>query len=194
MAETLTARSPLGTADGAALRTHGDPAAVELRELQASVMLDLRLDPADAVALSAAETALACKLPLVPNRSVAAGARMALWLGPDQWLIVLPPADPVPLAQALAGHHASVVDVSDLRAIFELAGPRAPDVLRKGCAVDLHPREFRPGFCALTALARVRAAIRQAGERPAYQVWVERSYAEYLWNWLMDAMREFGGQ
>lgn len=194
MAETLIARSPLGTADGAALRTHGDSAVVVLRELQASVMLDLRLDPADAVVLSAAETVLAFKLPLVPNSSVAAGARMALWLGPDQWLIVLPPADPVPLAHALAGHQASVVDVSDLRALFELAGPRARDVLRKGCAVDLHPREFRPGCCALTALARVRAAIRQADERPAYQVWAERSYAEYLWNWLMDAMREFGGQ
>ncbi len=193
MAETPVARSPLGTTGGAALRMHGDAAAVELREFAAAAMCDLRLDAADAGALSAAETALACKLPLTPNKSVAAGARVALWLGPDQWLILLPAADAGALARGLAGHAASVVDVSDLRAVFELAGPSARDVLRKGCAIDLHPRVFGPGDCALTALARVRVALCQVDDRPAYRILIERSYAVYLWDWLIDAMAEFGG-
>jgi sarcosine oxidase subunit gamma len=193
MAETPLARSPLGTAGGAALRMHGDAAAVELREFAAPAMCDLRLAAVDAGALSAAETALACKLPLTPNKSVAAGARVALWLGPDQWLILLPAADAGALARGLAGHAASVVDVSDLRAVFELAGPGARDVLRKGCAIDLHPRVFGPGDCALTALARVRVALCQVDDRPAYRILIERSYAVYLWDWLIDAMAEFGG-
>jgi sarcosine oxidase subunit gamma len=193
MAETPLARSPLGTAGGAALRMHGDAAAVELREFAAPAMCDLRLDAADAGALSAAQTTLACKLPLTPNKSVAAGARVALWLGPDQWLILLPAADAGALARGLAGHAASVVDVSDLRAVFELAGPSARDVLRKGCAIDLHPRVFGPGDCALTALARVRVALCQVDDRPAYRILIERSYAVYLWDWLIDAMAEFGG-
>ena len=193
MAETPLARSPLGTADGAALRMHGDAAAVELREVPAPAMCDLRLATADAGVLSAAETAFACKLPLTPNKSVAAGARVALWLGPDQWLILLPAGDAGALARDLAGHAASVVDVSDLRAVFELAGPRARDVLRKGCAIDLHPRVFGPGDCALTALARVRVALCQVDERPGYRILIERSYAVYLWDWLIDAMAEFGG-
>ncbi len=193
MAEALAARSPLGTAGRAALRTHGDSTAVELREFAAPAMCDLRLDAADAGALSAAENALACKLPLTPNKSMAAGARVAIWLGPDQWLILLPAADAAALARGLAGHAASVVDVSDLRAVFELAGPRARDVLRKGCAIDLHPRVFGPGDCALTALARVRIALRQINACPAYQVFVERSYAEYFWNWCVDAIIEFSG-
>jgi len=193
MAETLLARSPLGTAGGAALRGHGAAAAVDLREFAAPAMCDLRLAAADAGALSAAQTALACKLPLTPNKSVAAGARVAMWLGPDQWLILLPAADAAALARELAGHAASVVDVSDLRAVFELAGPRARDVLRKGCAIDLHPRVFGPGDCALTALARVRVALCQVDERPGYRILIERSYAVYLWDWLIDAMAEFGG-
>ena len=116
-----------------------------------------------------------------------------MWLGPDQWLILLRAADAAALARALAGHAASVVDVSDLRAVFELAGPRARDALRKGCAIDLHPRVFGPGDCALTALARVRVALCQLDDRPAYRILIERSYAVYLWDWLVDAMAEFSG-
>lgn len=194
MAETLVARSPLGTVAGAALRSHGDAAAVALRELAAPAMCDLRLDATDAAALAAAQTALGCKLPLTPNRSIAAGARVAMWMGPDQWLMLSPAADAEALARALAGHAASVVDVSDLRALFELAGPNARDVLRKGCAIDLHPREFGPGDCALTALARVRVALCQVDDRPGYRLLIERSYAIYLWDWLTDAMAEFSGE
>ena len=194
MAETLVARSPLGTVAGAALRSHGDAAAVALRELAAPAMCDLRLDATDAAALAAAQTALGCKLPLTPNRSIAAGARVAMWMGPNQWLMLSPAADAEALARALAGHAASVVDVSDLRALFELAGPNARDVLRKGCAIDLHPREFGPGDCALTALARVRVALCQVDDRPGYRLLIERSYAIYLWDWLTDAMAEFSGE
>lgn len=191
MTEELTARSALGTATGAPPRAHGNHAAVQLNELAVPAMFDLRLDPVDAAAVSAAETALALKLPLTPNKSTAAGGCLALWFGPDQWLIVGPPDDAVPLMQTLAGRDASVVGVNDLRAVFELAGPASREVLRKGCAIDLHPRAFKPGDCALTVLARVPVALHQSDDRPGYQIFVERSYAEYLWIWLSDAMVEF---
>ena len=85
------------------------------------------------------------------------------------------------------------IPMLDLRAQFELAGPHAEDVLRKGCAIDLHSRAFAAGDCALTSLARVRVALRQCDESPVYQLYVERSYAPYLWDWLTDAMMEFVG-
>ncbi len=190
MSDTLIARSVLGTTYGAALREHGDPAQVALREMPMSMMFDLRLQPAGVELVAAAEAAFALTLPLVPNKSTAANARTALWLGPDQWLIVVPAGEPSLPAVELAGS-ASVVDVSDLRAVFELAGPRARDVLAKGCAVDLHPRAFKPGDCALSALARIRVALHQPAVENAYQIYVERSYAQYLWDWLVDAMVEY---
>ena len=191
MQSSVTARTALGGDADAALREYGDAAVVMLRELPAMAMLDLRLDPADAAALSAAQHALALTLPLTPGKSSASTDRVAWWFGPDQWLIVAPPVDAAPLVQALAGDAISAVDVSDLRAEFELAGPRAIDELRKGCAIDLHPRVFAPGDCAITALARVRVALRQTDDRPGYRVLVERSVAPYLWGWLIDAMSEF---
>jgi sarcosine oxidase subunit gamma len=132
-------------------------------------------------------------LPLVPGKTAVATERTALWCGPDQWLIVAPAAHAAPLMLALGGCAGSAVDVSDLRAEFELAGPRAVDVLRKGCAIDLHPRVFGPGDCALSALARVRIALRQIDARPAYRIFVERSVAAYLWDWIVDAMKEYCG-
>lgn len=191
MADAWLARSALGTPQGGAPWTHGDHAAVALRELPFHTMFDLRLDAADANARDAAVKALGFELPLEPNTSAAKAPRRALWLGPDQWLIVAPEHDMPPLEAALGAHAASVVDVSDLRAVFQLAGPMSRDVLRKGCAVDLHPRVFATGAVAVTALARVRAILWQLDQAPAYEVYVERSVAGYMRDWLCDAMREY---
>lgn len=191
MADVLIARTPLASAGE--LSSHGVAAAVALSEMPFAAMIDVRLDPADRAALNAVQQAIGFDMPLVPNKSSAAGERTAWWLGPDQWLVVVPPAEAPALLRALESAAPSVVDVSDLRARFELAGPRAADVLRKGCGVDLHPRVFRPGDCALTVLGRVRVGIMQIDGRPAYRILVERSVAPYLWDWLADAMREFTG-
>ena len=50
MPDTLVARSALGTASAAALRSHGDVSTVRLREIALPCMLDLRLDPDDLAA------------------------------------------------------------------------------------------------------------------------------------------------
>ena len=137
MQSSVIARTALGSGL-AGMRSHGDPRLVELRELPPEAMVDLRLNPADAAALSAAERTLSLKLPLTPGTSVRAADGAALWFGPDQWLLIAPSAGAASLVRALDGAGASAVDVSDLRAVFELTGPHAADVLRKGCAIDLH--------------------------------------------------------
>lgn len=192
MADALIARTALGGDAGGALRAHGEAGTVLLRELPASAMLDLRLDPSDASVLNAVQNALALTLPLTPGKTAVGADRVVWWFGPDQWLIVMAPGEALSLTHAL-NVSASAVDVSDLRAEFELAGPRAVDVLRKGCAIDLHPRAFGPDDCALTALSRVRIALRQTDDRPGYRLMVERSVAPYLWDWLIDAMMEYTG-
>lgn len=193
MAERLAARTVLADASPRAL---GAPGAVTVALMAARGMLDVRLDPQAPGACERAREALGIALPLRPNTRSAHDGRAALWLGPDEWLIVVPDGEEaavsVQLSEALAGMHCAVTDVSDLRAAFEVKGARARDLLAKGCAVDLHPRAFRPGELALTALARVRVIICQTAQDPSYEILVERSYAEYLWHWLEDAVTEFG--
>lgn len=194
----LAARSAFSLGTGVAvidaLASAGRAEAVQIRERPLSSCIDLRLDARNAAARQAVADALGAALP-GPNAWVAAADTHILWQAHDEWLLI--GADGAQaiaafrLRSALGGMHYALTDVSDLRAAFELRGPRARDVLQKGCAVDLHPRAFNAGSCVSTALARVRVTLRQMDAAPPYEVLVERSFAGYLWDWFTDAAAEY---
>ena len=155
-------------------------AAVGAAEVAFLAQVDLRADPALAPRLPLTP-------PLEPDTWTAGGGREALWLGPDQWLVVGPPgsapAITAALGRALAGEHHSVVDVSANRTVVELTGDDARlDLLAQGCALDLHPRAWRPGRCAQTLLARVPVLLQE--REGATRVFVRASFAAHLAGWL----------
>ena len=114
--------------------------------------------------------------PLAPNTV----AGDALWLGPNEWLVL--GAREEAYADASAA-----VDVSANRVCLELAGPGAADVLARGCALDLHPSVFPPGSCAQTLLARAQVIL-YGTEADVFRLLVRPSYADYLRAWFRDAM------
>jgi sarcosine oxidase subunit gamma len=129
-------------------------------------------------------------LPLEPNTAWEDGTRAALWLGPDEWLILGPPGDGVAivseLRDALSGVHHSVVDVGANRVALEISGPRSKEVLSKGCSLDLDPRGgWAAGRCAQTLLARVPVILQERADTTG--ILVRPSFADYLVDWLMDA-------
>lgn len=130
-------------------------------------------------------------LPTTPNTVWEEGRRAALWLGPDEWLVLGPPGTGPEivgeLEAALDGSHRSVVDVSANRVALELSGPRTKEVLSKGCAIDLHPRAWRSGVCAQTMLARAQVILHERSGSTG--VLVRPSFADYLVDWLIDASR-----
>lgn len=148
----------------------------------------------EAACLPLAAAAFGTGLPAA-NRFESDGARAALWLGPDEWLLLLPrPEVATTIARfdmALAGAHFTAVDTSSGRLGLELSGREARAVMEKSCHVDLHPRRFGPGHVAQSAVARVPAIVLQRDERPTYWVFVRPSYAQYLARWLIDAMAEY---
>ena len=125
----------------------------------------------------------------------ASGRNAILWLGPDEWLIVTPVGEQgameTALGAALAGQHVSVVDTTDARTMIRIHGAHARDVLMKGCPLDLHPRAFGPGQCAQTIIAKADVLIHQRDDAPTYDIYVLCSFARYLWDWLVDAAKEF---
>jgi sarcosine oxidase subunit gamma len=157
--------------------------------------LNLRGDGADEGFLGAAKTALGFALPTDSNTAGGQGGAAALWLGPDEWLIVTPPrreaAAGAALAAALAELHASLVDVSDQRTVITLAGALARRVLEKGTSLDLEPPAFGPGRCAQTRLARAQVIVHQRDDRPAFDLYVDATLADYLWRWIESAATEF---
>jgi sarcosine oxidase, subunit gamma len=162
---------------------------VALAELRFAEQIGIRLKPPVPAYLAGVP------LPLQPNRVASMRELRTLWLGPDEWLVTAP-AGTAPdlmgrLTRALADRHASVIDLSASRAIIEVSGPRARDLLAKGTGLDLHPRAFGPGRCAQTLFARLLVIIDQTAAAPWYRLFVQRSAAGWLAEWLIDAAAEF---
>ena len=63
---------------------------ISIRELPFLAQLNLRVDAGDAAVMRQLTDSLGFSLPLTPNTAAHAGDRRALWLGPDEWLIVDP--------------------------------------------------------------------------------------------------------
>ena len=150
--------------------------------------------------LDAVRKALGVALPKTPNSTVTTKDITALWLGPNEWLLVGRPGAEggmvEALRQELASQHVAITDVTEGRTIIGLTGSNARDVLMKGCSLDIHPRHFKPGDCAQSALAKALIILHQtsgdSGIEPTYDIYVERSFADYLWIWLEDAALEYG--
>lgn len=175
----------------------GRPASrgVTLREVRDLGKVDLRGDPSDRAFMSAVGRSLDLVLPTEPCTSLRQGETGALWLGPDQWLITCARGATVDLIgkldEALSTIHASTTDVSSGRVTFRLSGPNARDVLAKGCPLDLHPRMVKPGYVAGSVLAKITALIHLLDDG-VIDLYIGRSFADYLWAWLENAGLEYG--
>ncbi|SME90466.1 sarcosine oxidase subunit gamma [Streptomyces sp. Amel2xC10] len=178
-----------------AAATRASRGAVRLAELPFLTQLDLRLDPKDPAA-DAVNRALGLDLPLEPNSAVHTSSSSALWLGPDEWLLLGRPGTQrkteASIREAAGDAPVSVTDVSAQRTTFLVSGPRARDLLSHGCSLDLHPRAFTPRRCAQTTLARTHITlVSRDHPSPGFWLLVRSSYAPYLTNWLLDATTEY---
>lgn len=193
MAESTPRSSPLGEMADELRAASSD--GVTLRELPFLTQVNVRGAAEDGGFGKAIEAVAGIPLPLTPNTVTTGRNNRALWLGPDEWLIVAPDgrsADlSVRLEAALAGRHVSVVDVGASRTVLELGGSRAREVLEKGCTLDLHPRAFASGRCAGTIMAKIQLILEQTDDTPVYRLYVRSSYAGHMAEWLIDAMAEF---
>ncbi|MEK9673881.1 MAG: sarcosine oxidase subunit gamma family protein [Rhodospirillaceae bacterium] len=180
--------------------TAASTATVSLREAHDLGQINLRGDTGDPGFVAAVRYALgpngaAAAFPPPATWAADCGLCRCLWLGPDEWLLVGPAAVMAALAaglgRALRGHHTAVTDVGAARSALELSGPKARDVLEKGCALDLHPRTFGAGHCAGTMIAKTQVFLEQISDAPEYRIYVARSFARHFAAWLIDAMAEF---
>ncbi len=176
---------------------------VKMAERPFFAMTGLRGNTDDPAFLSATKQALGFSLPLEANTATKKGKNSALWMGPDEWLIVTAPDTGnkilSSLQDKLAGQHVAIFDVSDSRTTIELSGTNAREVLMKGCGIDFHPRAFGPGQVVQSTLALAHVMIHQTAQHkktgtPTYQLYVHRSFAQYMWAWLEDAASEYGVQ
>lgn len=165
---------------------------VTLREVPFLAMVSIRVQPGSP-AFPRISAVLGAALPEACGQTSTSGPHTALWLGPDEWLVVSDSergplvAD---LTEALGDARGAVVDVSANRTTVELSGPSARATLEKGCPVDLRERSFRPGSAVATTLGPVPLVLWQTGAT-TYRLLPRGSFADYVARWLIDATREF---
>jgi len=150
--------------------------------------VDLRVDPAYAGLAP-------YPLPLEPDTAVDDGRRAALWLGPDEWLILGPPGGGAEIVGELEGAFASidrsVVDVSANRVAIELNGPGRFDLLAHLCPLDLDPRVWTARRCAQTLLGRAQVILQERTD--ATGILVRPSFTDYLVDLLLAVHGAVGG-
>ena len=168
--------------------TGGD---LTIRELPYLSQVNFRADPTDFDLMNRVTSSLGgLALPLVPDTVTSRGDGRALWLGPDEWLLVGPDGKQAVFREALeaglAGGFGSIVDVSANRTVLEIRGAKAPELLAHGIAIDLDLRSFGPNRCSQTLLAKAQV-ITERREESAFYVYPWTSFAGYVADWLLDA-------
>ena len=163
---------------------------LSIRELPFLTQINLRVDSGDAAVMRRLSDSLGPVLPMTPNTVTLAGDRRALWLGPDEWLVVGPENHQNAINEALHvgldDAFGSIVDVSANRTVLEIRGVRARDLLAHGVPVDLDLRSFAGNQCAQTLLAKAQVIIERREEEAAFYLYARSSFASYVADWLLD--------
>ncbi len=118
--------------------------------------------------------------------------RRALWLGPDEWLLIADGAETADIGDVLEsvldGTAHSLVDVSHRQIGLIASGPAAARVLNAGCPLDLDLHVFPVGFATRTVFDKVEIVLwRRAATAFHIEVW--RSFAPWLVGSLAEAAR-----
>jgi len=144
--------------------------------------------------LAAAGDAFSLQLPLEACRAAEGDARAALWLGPDEQLLLVQQSDwdatLEALTRRLAGLPHSLVDISQRQVALQVQSPRATDILSAGCPLDLHPQAFPIGMCTRTLFSKAPIVLwRTAADAFHLEVW--RSFVPYVQQLLRVVAREY---
>ena len=141
-------------------------------------------------ALSAAARAWPAGLPSEACRARSQGELHALWLGPEEFLLLAPPDhEPRALREALAGVPHSLVDVGHRQLAFEVCGPDCETLLNCACPLDLNAAQFPVGMCTRTVFGKADIVLWRT-RADAFHVEVWRSFLPYCTDLLAEQVRD----
>jgi sarcosine oxidase subunit gamma len=119
--------------------------------------------------------------------------RLLFRTGPEQvWIVSPQEEDLVPvLRTAIAPQSGTVTGLSHSRTRICIEGAAAREVLVTGIPLDLHPGIFRRDSFAMTGVHHTPVLLHRSGKE-RYELWFLRTFAAWLWDWLIDAALPFG--
>jgi sarcosine oxidase subunit gamma len=158
-------------------------AGVTLAVLPPAERISLRAPDASVAALS---KALGVTLPRKPKTSASKAGRTALWLGPDEWLVIDEVGkDPLADCAKVTVLH-SAVGISHRNVAISVIGPAAAATINSGCPQDLSLDAFPVGAASRTILGKAEIVLlRTAADAFRVECW--RSFSDYVFTFLSEA-------
>ncbi|GED21383.1 sarcosine oxidase subunit gamma [Halomonas halmophila] len=145
----------------------------------------------------ALRSVLDMSLPAEPQSLLfdASGERSVQWISPDEWLLIVPGGEEFELEnrlrEALGDAHFAITNVGGGQTVVDLEGEAASELLMKSVIYDVHPQHFPVGKGVTTVFAKASVILRRPSET-RWELVVRRSFADYVYRWLLDAGAEYG--
>lgn len=159
---------------------------VHVEPAEPAFRMSLRAPQKSVTALS---KSLGLALPKTPKASTSKNQRAALWLGPDEWLIVdTSKSNPVDALSKTRVLH-SAVDISHRNTAIIISGAGAEAVLSAGCPQDLSRKVFDIGACSRTVLGKAEVVLWRTGS-DVFRLECWRSFSTYVFDFLEEAARD----
>jgi len=115
-----------------------------------------------------------------------------LWNAPNIWLVTSKKQEIVNIIKDnYNNENFGTTDISHSRAVIQITGSRAKEVLKKGCPINFN--EFKKNNCAGTVFHGINIVIDCIDQDlQTFNILTLRSFGESLYHHITDASLEFG--
>jgi len=115
-----------------------------------------------------------------------------LWSAPSTWLVISRRENIVEIIKEKCNSdNFAITDISHSRAIIQIKGFQAKDILKKGCPLNFN--EFENNNCAGTVFHGINIVVDFVSKNPdTFNLLTLRSFGESFYHHITDAALEFG--
>ena len=131
-------------------------------------------------------------LPLENPKVTANKETRILWSAPRTWLIMSNKKNIINNIKEKCDHeNFAVTDISHSRAVIQIKGLQAKEVLKKGCPINVN--EIQVNNCAGTVFNGITVVVDFVNNNPdTFNLLALRSFGETFYHHITDAALEFG--
>jgi heterotetrameric sarcosine oxidase gamma subunit len=132
------------------------------------------------------------KFPIESSKVSSNKQTRILWHGPKTWLIISSSDNIIKeIQKSCDTENFAITDISHSRAVLQIKGFKAKEVLKKGCPINFN--EFNSGNCANTVFNGISVAIDLINNDPdTFNILTLRSFGESFYHHITDSALEFG--
>ena len=132
------------------------------------------------------------ELPLQNSKVSSNKETRILWSAPSTWLVISRKENiDKTIEEKCKNENFAITDISHSRAVIQIKGAQAKEILKKGCPLNFN--EFEKNNCAGTVFHGITIVVDFVDNNPdTFNLLTLRSFGESFYHHVTDAALEFG--